>query len=195
MLKINNEEEKVTVKNILLTTATLGFCLILSFFAPTAASADWGFGMSANGSTLNGGFSKIELFIQNAGETWSGNGASNFSEAQWSATKINPTYVLAASTTKTKGTLSWDTLFTGMKTDSFTLDYLVYKNNNNNYNQAYGMRMSTVDGGKTFTYAMLNPGTFSSYNRSPVAAPVPPSVFLLGAGLIGVVVLRKRVRG
>jgi hypothetical protein len=49
MLKIDNEVEKVTMKNILLTTAIVGFCLILSFFAPTTASATWGFSMGENG--------------------------------------------------------------------------------------------------------------------------------------------------
>lgn len=33
------------------------------------------------------------------------------------------------------------------------------------------------------------------FDRSGVVTPVPPTVFLLGAGLIGVAVLRKRVHG
>jgi len=191
------------VKNILMTTATLGFCLILSFFAPTTASATWGFSMGENGDypigSQHANFSKIEFFIpdvpQNAGITWSGSGVSNFSNILWSSDKINPTYVLAAGPAIT-GNLFWDFLFTGTapKKD-FRLDYLVYTNNNS---PAFGISMSIDKGVPKFNpsgWTSLNLNNLPNYNRSPVAAPVPPSVFLLGAGLIGVVVLRKRVRG
>lgn len=210
MSKMNNKGEKVTVKKLLLTTAALGLCLILSVFAPTIVSANWGFNMGEDGFMPSGGhvnFSKIEFFIadvpQNAGITWSGQGISNFSSTDrpdpslsWNRNtqKINPTYILATGTAVT-GSLFWDVLFTGTapKKD-FRLDYLVYTNDSR---PAFGISMIIDKGVPKFNpsgWTALNLNNLPNYNRAS-AVPIPPTVFLLGAGLIGVVILRKRVHG
>ncbi len=188
-------------RNTLLASVTLGFCLVLSFLAPTAASATWGFSMGEDGGypvgNQHANFTKIEFFIadvpQNVGITWSDNGVSNFSNTLWSADKINQTYVVATGPAMT-GSLFWDFLFTGTAPKkNFRLDYLVYTNSNS---PAFGISMSIDKGVPKFNpsgWTSLNLNNLPSYNRSPVAAPVPPSVFLLGPGLIGVVALRKKV--
>ncbi len=94
MIKKEDKENNITVKNMSLTTAVLGFCLLLSVFAPPIASATWGFRMGDDGYTPAGvdvNFRKIEFFIpdvpQNSGITWSGSGVSNFSNTQWNSQK------------------------------------------------------------------------------------------------------------
>jgi hypothetical protein len=203
MVKKDNKDKNVTVKNMMLATATLGFCLFFSAFIPTIASAEWGFRIDDDGYTQDGidvNFRKIEFFIsdvpQNAGITWSGSGVSNFSSTQWNSQEVNPTYVLATGPA-IKGSLYWDVLFTGTAPADFRLDYLVYRNTSTT-NPAYGVSMSIKNGVPNFTssgWTALDVGHLPVYNRTPAAVPVPPSVFLLSAGLIGVIVLRKRARG
>jgi len=177
--------------------------LLLFVFTPAIASAEWGFRMGDDGYTPAGvdvNFRKIEFFIpdvpQNAGITWSDSGVTSFSNTQWNSQKINPTYVLATGPAIT-GSLYWDVLFTGTAPADFRLDYLVYRNLNTT-NAAYGVSMSIKNGVPNFTstgWTALDVRNLPSYNRTPAAVPVPPSVFLLGAGLIGVIALRKRARG
>lgn len=202
MLGTYDKEEKTAVKNIVLATIALTFCFFLSVLAPAAARADWGFRMGDNGYIPGGsdvGFSKIEFFIpdvsQNAGITWSGEGVGNFSNTQWNSDRINPTYVLATGSRIT-GSLYWDFLFTGTVPADFRLDYLVYTNINSS-NPAFGISMTIKNGIPDFTsggWTSLDIMNLSAYNRTSAAVPVPPAVFLLGAGLVGVVMLRKKVR-
>jgi hypothetical protein len=189
------------MKRMMLTVA---LCMFLTFaLMPAAASADWGFRMGEDGNNPTGGhvnFRRIEFFIadvpQNAGVTWSGSGVNSFSNAQWSSQKINPTYVLATGNA-VRGTLFWDFLFTGQAPTDFRLDYLVY-NNTNGQVPTYGISMTINNGVPNFSsggWITLDRNNLPNYNRSMAAVPVPPSIFLLGAGLIGVVVLRKRIHG
>jgi hypothetical protein len=204
----NAEDGGEYMKRMILTVA---LCMFLTIaFMPAAASADWGFRMGEDGNTPTGGhvnFRKIEFFIpdvpQNAGVTWSGSGVSNFSSAyrpdpspSWNdnTQKINPTYVLATGN-PVRGTLFWDFLFTGQAPTDFRLDYLVFRNINST-NPVYGISMMIRNGVPNFTssgWTTLNLSYLPNYNRTSAAVPVPPTVFLLGAGLIGVVVLRKRI--
>ena len=64
MIKKEDKAKSLTVRNILLATAILGFCFLLSVFAPTTASATWGFRMGDDGYTPAGvdvNFRKIEF--------------------------------------------------------------------------------------------------------------------------------------
>ena len=195
MISINHKKEKPTVNNTLLIAVALGFCLLFSVIAPLTASADWGFNMGADGFNPKGRdnpFNKIEIFIpdlpENAGITFSGGGVSDFSNPQWNANKINPGYIVATGPTIT-GSLFWDVLFTGTQPLNFSFDYLVYDSRNNRV--AYAVRMTIVNGVITSTY--LDPKNLPNYDRTPAGVPIPPTVFLFGAGLIGMAVLRKRV--
>jgi hypothetical protein len=202
MLKIHYNEERATVKNVVLATITLTFCFFLSVLVPAIACADWGFRMGDDGYIPGGpdvGFSKIEFFIpdasQNVGITWSGTGVSNFSNTQWSSDKINSTYILATGPRIT-GSLYWDFLFTGTVPADFSLDYLVYRNIDSSY-PAFGISMTIKNGIPHFTssgWTSLDITNLPAHNRTSAAVPVPPAIFLLGAGLVGVVMLRKKVQ-
>lgn len=192
----------MTVKNTALATVTLMFCFFLMVLTPAITRADWGFRMGDDGYIPGGGdvrFSKIEFFIpdvsQNAGITWSGNGVSNFSNTQWTSDRINPTYVLSTGPGIT-GSLYWDFLFTGAAPADFRLDYLVYRNTDSR-NPTFGISMTIRNGIPNFTstgWTSLDIRNLPAYNRTSAAVPVPPTIFLLGAGLIGVVILRKKVQ-
>jgi hypothetical protein len=66
----------------------------------------------------------------------------------------------------------------------------------NKMNPAFGISMSIKNGMPDFTHGWraLDVRHLASYDRSPVAAPVPPTLFLFGTGLVGTVVMRKRMR-
>jgi hypothetical protein len=206
----NAEDSGEYMKRMILTAA---LCMFLTLaFMPSIVSADWGFRLGEDGYNPAGGhvnFRKIEFFIpdvlQNAGISWSGIGVSNFSSTDrrdpslsWNdnTQKINPTYVLATGNA-VRGTLFWDFLFTGQAPADFRLDYLVY-NNTNSQAPTYGISMTINSGVPNFGsggWITLDRNNLPNYNRSVSAVPVPPSVLLLAAGLIGVVVLRKRIHG
>jgi hypothetical protein len=195
----NAEESGGCMKRIILTVV---LSMFLTFaFMPSIVSADWGFRLGEDGYNPAGphvNFSKIDFFIpdvaQNEGVAWSGSGVTNFSNTQWSSDKINSTYVLATGPAITTGNLLfWDVLFTGTAPADFRLDYLVYNNGNG---PEYGISMLIKNGVPNFTstgWTALNVRDLPNYNRTSAAVPVPPSVFLLGAGLVGVVILRKRI--
>jgi hypothetical protein len=210
MLRINDKRERATVRSILVMVVAAGFCLISFILVPVNAYADWGFRFGDDGwnpaGTTHYNFSKIEFFIpdlpENAGVTWSGNGVSNFSSTDssnpslsWNTgtTKVNPTYVLATGNT-VNGTLYWDVLFTGDVPKNFRLDYLVYTNDST---PAFALRLKIKDGQLSTNansgWTPLILSSLSNYDRAPAAVPIPPTLFLMGAGLIGVIVLRKKV--
>ncbi|MBA4391051.1 MAG: hypothetical protein C0399_08945 [Syntrophus sp. (in: bacteria)] len=145
-------------------------------------------------------FTKIEFFIagvpQNAGITWSDTGVSKFTQTGWTAQTVNPTYV-SATGPKVTDTMFWNSLFTGTVPKDFRLDYLVYDTNNGSQLKLrYGISMNIKNGIPDVSsngWTALDLKNLPSYNRTPAAVPIPPTVLLLGAGLIGVVVLRKRI--
>jgi hypothetical protein len=74
------------------------------------------------------------------------------------------------------------TLFTGMRTV---------------VNPTFGISMTIRNGIPNFTstgWTSLDIRNLPAYNRASAAVPLPPTVFLLGAGLVGAVILRKKVR-
>lgn len=182
--------------------AVLSVFVTIFLCLPAASSADWGFRIGDDGwdtarPSAHHDFTKIELFIDfpgNAGINWSGTGISNFSKTGWSGQVVNPTYLLAAGPEVKNDTLFWDVLFSGTapKKD-FRLDYLVYESGSN---PVYGISMDIKKGKPVFNssgWTALDLRNLPNYNRAPAAVPIPPTIFLLGVGLIGVVFLRKRV--
>jgi hypothetical protein len=86
----------------------------------------------------------------------------------------------------------WTTLFAGTAPETFRFDYLVYGTNNK---VAYAISMTIVNGVPNFTqgsgWVALDPKHLPNYNRNPV--PLPPSAWLLGVGLVGAFVFKKKM--
>ena len=180
----------------------LALAVSVFFFIPAGASADWGFSMGDDcwnpGHTQHyDNMTKIEFFIpsvpENTGVTWSGEGVTNLSSSSWSATKMNPAYVLATGTGV--GSLFWTLVFSGTAPSEFRLDYLVYASDQSN--PVYTISMNIASGVANFTqgtgWVALDPGEVPSYDRNPV--PLPPSAWLLGVGLVGAFAFRKKMAG
>lgn len=188
-------------KNLFLVLIVVG---LMVFAVPYMACANWGFSMGDDGwytkkvgnrtTDVHTNMTKVELFIPsvaaNTGYTWAGQGVTNLSSSSWSASKINPTYVLAQG--PSVSSLYWDVLFSGSAPSTFYMDYLVYGNNKNK--PVYAIRLTIKNGVPDFSssgWSYLDVNHLPSYNRNPV--PLPPSVWLLGAGLVGAFVMRRKM--
>lgn len=182
-------------------TMVFGIIGFLLLFAPLAAHADFSFSMGDNGyypdSNKHTNISKVELFVYNSpGVTFTGSGATNLSSSSsgvsgWSATLVNPTYVLLDGK-KNLSDIYWTALFSGTAPETFRFDYLIYGTNNK---VAYAINMTIVNGQPNFTqgsgWVALDPKHLPNYNRNPV--PLPPSAWLLGVGLVGAFFVRKKM--
>lgn len=179
-----------------------GMIGLLLFLAPLVAHADFSFSIGDDGyypnSSKHTKISKVELFIYDSpGVTFTGAGATNLDTndkkgiGSWSATLVNPTYVLLDGSKKLDD-LYWTALFSGTAPETFRFDYLVYGNDNK---VAFGINMTIVNGQPSTTqgsgWVALDPKNLPNYNRNPV--PLPPSVWLLGAGFAGAFVFRKKM--
>jgi hypothetical protein len=154
-----------------------------------------------NGTDPNGvnygQFDKIEIFMID-GSTFDAPfiQEASVAAAGWSSTLVNPEYSL--STGPLTGTLGPFTVeLPDPSSTVHLLDYLVYRDDTLLYSQRITWNGTGSGGdhngwsypilasnGSTYTYN----GISGSYDR----APLPPSVALLGTGLLGLIGLRRR---
>jgi len=145
----------------------------------------------------HGQFDKIEVFMLD-GTTFDAPFIQNASiaSAGWSSTLINPYYSLSTgSPTNLLGPFTVE--LPDPKATSHALDYFVYLGNSLLYSQRitwngtgsggdyYGWSFPLLPSdGSTYTYG----GTSGNYDR----VPLPPTALLLGSGLVGLGLLRRR---
>lgn len=162
----------------------------------TASFADFSRNFSENGVYDGTQYSivKIEIFnLSTSNRDFVPPGAGNFSAGIWSVQMPNDNWVLATDATP-GGTqsFSWTDYFDknsfGAKVN---LAYLAYTSTG----EVYGTYIDLNRGNWAYTTITNLDINDPRFDRSGVVTPVPPTVFLLGAGLIGVAVLRKRVHG
>jgi hypothetical protein len=178
-------EKKITICSM----AILVVCLWA-----TASFAAFSRGFSEDG-IYNGtqyGIVKIEIFnLSTSTRNFASPGAGNFSTGSWTVQMPNPSWVLATNATP-GGTNSfdWTLFFAGNSNKAVVnLAYLAYTSTG----EVYGTYINFNKGSWSYTI-IANPDINDPrFNRTGAPVPVPPTVFLLGAGLIGMAVMRKRV--
>jgi hypothetical protein len=171
------------------------------FCLPGLAHADYVQTWSENGwygtPSTQQTWDKAEAFWVSGG-TWIAPGLT-IAVTDWSAALINPTYARAAGPTF-NSSLQGNFSFTTYATDRTGTDPLVF-----DWILSYGNTIVGFDrltwtpaagGGWTLTESPIPADEYtaqsSQENRSH--APLPPTMLLLGSGLLGLVLLRRRQR-
>jgi hypothetical protein len=181
----------------------LKFSVMLALAAliwlPGMASADYVQVWSENGQYTNAQqtWDKAEAFLVSGG-TWTEPGLT-IAVTDWTATLINPTYVLAtgpAFNSSLQGLFSFTTYATDRtSTDPFVFDWILWYGDT-----IVGFDRLTwtpaPDGGWILTETPISAADFyaQSSQENRAHAPLPPTVLLLGSGLVGLVLLNRRKR-
>ena len=179
------------------------FMIILALAAaiclPGMADADYIQGWSENGwygtPASQQTWDKAEAFLVSGG-TWTAPGLT-IAAMDWAATLINPTYARAtgpAFNSSLQGFFNFTTYATDRTcTDPFVFDWILsYGNTIVGFDR---LTWTLAAGGDwTLTESQIPAAQFtdesSLENRSH--APLPPTMLLLGSGLIGLVLLRRK---
>ena len=132
-----------------------------------------------------GSFNKMEFFIVSDTTDFEPPGISSFTASGWTGSLLNPDYILALgtpATINTNFTLQWIT----NQPIAFEVDMLAWSG------------ASVVDrahaswNGSAWNFTVLS-NVAGNYDRS-AAAPIPPTVLLMGSGLLGLVGFEWRRR-
>ena len=171
------------------------FMLILALAAivylPGMANADYVQNWNENGlygtPATYQTWDTAEAFLLSPG-TWTGTGLTINSGTGWEEKLINPTYARATGDTfisSTQGNFNFTTSASDL-TGLFSFDWVL---SNNSVIVGVQRSIYTPGGGWSYTDFTANP---PAENRSPV--PLPPTMLLLGSGLAGLGLLRRRQR-
>jgi hypothetical protein len=142
--------------------------------------ADWTQQFVENGV---GNYDSMEVFMFSGGSEWTGTGFSSFSNGSWSGEIINPGYAMAQGDAVTNMTFNLSGTDVGPP-NVFSFDFLAW--NGTTLVEHVG---ATYNGGWHFSAPFVSDA--DDYDRS--AVPLPPSLLLLGSGLMGLGFLRRKV--
>jgi len=175
---------KTLVKLLILLTLGAVICL------PGMAYADYVQSWTENGiyQGVTQTWDKEEIFLKTPGN-WTGTGLSGFSAAGWSPLLqlINPQYALATGplyNPTVSGNFNYTTSSTN-ETDPYTWDMFLW-----NGDSLVGVQRSTwTSAGWVYSDLTATP---PAENRAH--APLPPTLLLMGTGLLGLLGLRRKFK-
>ncbi len=177
-------------KYFLLVTMMVGFGVFLG--SAGVSHAYWTMDVN-NFKDLNGTkVTKVEFFVTEIGggdTAYDGTGLT-IGKGPWaSGQMINSSYAVATGSKVNLSQLDFDLNLKGSKT--FYVDLLLYDGNQ----CKSAVRVLVSNGIWKMTNqntTVLDVNSLPQYNRTASTVPVPPTVVLLGAGLVGMGILRKR---
>lgn len=131
-----------------------------------------------------GDMDKMEAFIISGNTDFESPGVTNLWPLSWSATLVNPDYLLVTGTPIViDNGLYWNETYTAAMSEPFMIDHLLW----NGSSFIVGWRNNWDGTGWNDGSVIRDP---SGYNRSSV--PEPSTMLLLGSGLAVIVALRRQ---
>jgi len=179
------------------TARNIAVCLVAALFTclfANASFADWTQSINENGVydgttyTIN----KIEVFKLDGTSSLASPGMSNFTAGTWTAQMPNTNYVVATNVTPGISNFNWLFSFTGDSSGSISLAYLAYASTGQVFGTNLNFNYGGTSGWSFPTIQNLNVND-PAYNRTGSPVPIPPAVYLLSAGLLSLVGLRKKL--
>jgi hypothetical protein len=170
----------------LMVTLVLGVVICL----PGIAAADWAQQFNETGV---GNFDAMEFFMVAGGSEWI-NGAYAFSNGSWLGEVVNPDYAKATGNAITNLTFNLNGTNVGPP-NVFTFDFLAWDGGILTGTLKEHVS-ATYNGGWSFGAPII--ADVNNYDRidasigSNAVVPLPPSVLLLGSGLLGLGFLPRR---
>jgi hypothetical protein len=190
MKDIVNIAGKMEKMIMIFSVATLIVC-----FCTAASFAS--FSMQVSESGIYGGttydIKKIEVFDLGSKREFENPYAGNFSAGSWTAQMPNTNYVLATNASADTSNFNWTLYFTGNKSGAkLDLAYLVWTSTG----EVYGTYLTKKGNATALTYTTIAGLNINDprFDRTGATVPIPPAVFLFGGGLLGLAVLRKKIR-
>ena len=172
-------------QDLLKFSVMLGLAAVICL--PGLASADYVQTWSENG--LYGGTYKTwdtaEAFLRTPAISWAGTGLTIESGTGWTAALINPQYALATGSAYDVQNSENFNFTTSTTAGSFSFDWVLSSGGN-----IVGVDHLTWTSGGGWTGTEIPSASAPVENRSPV--PLPPTLLLLGSGLVGLLLLRQR---
>jgi hypothetical protein len=188
IIKENDMRTKLT-KLILVLTLGVVICLPGVAGAITADGtvvADWDQQFNESGV---GNFTSMEFFMVSGGSEWT-KGAHDFGNGSWSGEIVNPDYAMATGNATTNMNFYLNGTDVGPP-NVFSFDFLAWDGDILTGTLKEHVRATYNNGGWSFAASYTD---VQCYDRTdpPPAVPLPPSVLLLGTGLLGLGLLPWR---
>lgn len=182
MKRILNRPEIMIQKMVICFIAVSLICLW-----STSSFASWSQLFSENGVYDGKDYDiiGIEVFKMDGTSDFEGPGMSNFSPGIWTVERPNSDYV-AATNNSGISDFEWLISFTGTPSDSIKIAYLAYTSKG----KVFGSYLDYSSG--SWSYETISKPKKLTFDRTASAVPIPSTVFLFGAGLLGFVGIRRK---
>jgi len=182
---------KTMKKRLLISLIALTVICIWASVSLAAFTTDLYENGDYNGTIYN--ITKIEIFnLDDSNRDFNSPGMGGFSTGSWTVQMPNPDWVLATNTATGTSGFYFTLFFTGNSSGSkLNLAYLAYTSTG----EVFGTYLRKNGSNWNFPVITNLNVNDPAFNRTGAPVPLPPALYLFSGGLLGLALLRKKIRG